>query len=91
MDITEQLAGPVGGLIAAGIGFGFLSGYAFAKKNISDHIDRLDSELEEEKRSCDERIKSLKTYYDGEIKRLNDRIHELEAKFSAFIRPPADA
>lgn len=88
MELTEMLMGPVGGAVAIGFGVGWLAGYGFAKKNVSDHIDRLDKELEQEKESCDKRILSLKEYYDKEIARLYDRIHELESKFSAFILPP---
>lgn len=88
MELTDMLLGPVGGAVAIGVGIGWLAGYAFAKKNVTEQIDRLDRNLEEEKASCDRRIESLKEYYDREITRLNDRIQQLEGQFSAFIRPP---
>lgn len=92
MDFT----GPLGGALALAFGSGCAAGYAFAKRNLADDIDKLEAALTKEQESCDMRIKELKEDYNKRITTLKadheerlsamqSRIDQLETRFNTLI------
>lgn len=87
-----QLAGPLGGILAAAFGAGCVAGWGFAMKLMKGRIDDLKDDMEKAERKCAADVDELK----AQVRKLNDfMLHGMERQLAQvresgfYILPPS--